>query len=749
MQKLFSLFLAFIAVPWASWAQTQIPIGAGLDGVTDWSQSRPFADVFKSNRGFGSAQTPYDNMPPALDANGWPRGDFGVVVMTDMQNNSALYGTYKLSFKGQATVSPVSSNFMVQNYLYNAATNTSTADLVVPAQADNQMFLAFRNVSAAGVQDIKILMPGYTAADTFTQPLKQHVQRFQVLRFMDWTSTNSNPVQQWSERTLPTAPSQTGGKGVAWEYCIQLANETQKDMWINVPLKADDNYVLQLARLIRAQLNPNLKCYVEYSNEIWNFGFPQFHQNKNLAAAEVRTGNSDLDDGAPGDTLKWANRRTGKRLMQISNIFRQEFGNAAMMTRIRPVLAGQIGNPTEYPGTALHFVNEKYGPPRNFFYAVAGAPYFGIENQRAGMTKAEVLAALRHNIAEMWTPSNTRNSPRSSEFDIMTSQAAWFGLKHFCYEGGPDTFGPLSIQAKKDASLDSTMRGIVHDYLRGWYGHGGPGGLFMWFVAGATNYDTQYGTWGLTNSMQNLNAPKIEGIDRAVARIRPRFTAGFALPDSVDTRQFVGYRAGWQTLNPFNRYLHAGQSNDYLLNAPATGAYRLRVRLARVGGNLPSSTMRVWVNNTVVQDIVTAGDPNNNWNTFVLSAPVTLQLAQGANVLRLEYVTECNATKTLLFEQVGAPQATAAGTAAAPAAVLYPNPAADAVSIGFTSRVAQPVRVVVHDAQGRLVWQKTYSARAGANALEADLRPLAAALYVVQVRGELNGQQATLRLAVE
>ncbi|UYZ62506.1 T9SS type A sorting domain-containing protein [Hymenobacter weizhouensis] len=748
MKKCFWL-LSFLLLPWAGRAQTQIPLGAGLDGVTDWSQSRPFVDVMKSHRGFGSAQTPYDNQPPRLDANGWPLGDFGMVVMADMRDNTHLYGTYKLSFKGQATVSNVSSNFSVQNYRYDAATNTSTADVVVPAQPDNQMMMAFRNVGASGVQDIRLIMPGYTAAETFTRPLKEHLQRFQVLRFMDWTSTNGNPVSKWSERTVPTSPSQMSSKGVAWEYCIQLCNETQKDMWLNVPLRADDDYVRELAKLVKARLNPGLRCYVEYSNEIWNYNFSQFHENVELAKAEVAAGNSNLDDGVPTDTWKWAHRRTGKRLMQISNIFRAEFGDAAMMTRIRPVLAGQIANPWEFPGTALNFVHEHYGPPKNFFYAVAGAPYFGIPNQRAGMSKAEILAAFRQNIADMWAPSNTRTAARSSEFDIMTAQATWFGLKHFCYEGGPDTFGPENIQAKKDASLDPAMKDVVLEYLRGWYGHGGPDGLFMWFVAGATNYDSQYGTWGLTNSMMNLNSPKIEGIDQAIARLRPQFTAGFAIPDSIDTRQHVGYRTGWKTTNPNALpYLHAGDQHDYLLNVPATGTYRLRVRLARVGGNLPSSSMRVLVNNTVVQDIVTPGDPNNNWEKFVLSPPVTLQLQQGLSVLRLRYITECNATKSLLFERVGTATSTT-GAADEAAAVLYPNPAHKAVSISFASHVAQPVRVAIRDVQGRLVWQKTYAAQAGNNALEADIRPLAAALYVVQVRGQRNGQQATLRLAVQ
>ena len=60
---------------------------------------------------------------------------------------------------------------------------------------------------------------------------------------------------------------------------IALANASNTDLWINIPGPATDAYVAQLANLIKngdvvngvayAGLNPNLKVYVEYSNEVW------------------------------------------------------------------------------------------------------------------------------------------------------------------------------------------------------------------------------------------------------------------------------------------------------------------------------------------------------------------------------------------------------------------------------------------------------------------------------------------------
>ena len=66
-------------------------------------------------------------------------------------------------------------------------------------------------------------------------------------------------------------------------------------------------------------------------------------------------------------------------------------------------------------------------------------------------------------------------------------------IEYVGYEGGPDTFGVNSIQAKKQASNDIRMTNITINFLNDWYAAGGH--LFNWFTYGASSYDTQYGTW--------------------------------------------------------------------------------------------------------------------------------------------------------------------------------------------------------------------------------------------------------------
>ena len=56
---------------------------------------------------------------------------------------------------------------------------------------------------------------------------------------------------------------------------IQLCNMLKIDPWFCIPHRATDDYIAQFARLVREKLDPSLKVYLEYSNELWNWGFHQ------------------------------------------------------------------------------------------------------------------------------------------------------------------------------------------------------------------------------------------------------------------------------------------------------------------------------------------------------------------------------------------------------------------------------------------------------------------------------------------
>ena len=68
---------------------------------------------------------------------------------------------------------------------------------------------------------------------------------------------------------------------------MQLANTLHTNVWISVPAHATDDYVRQLATLLKNGLASDLKIYLEYSNEVWNTSFEQNRYNRSAAGAEV------------------------------------------------------------------------------------------------------------------------------------------------------------------------------------------------------------------------------------------------------------------------------------------------------------------------------------------------------------------------------------------------------------------------------------------------------------------------------
>ncbi len=176
------------------------------------------------------------------------------------------------------------------------------------------------------------------------------------IRFMDWGATNASPQQDWSDRRLPShvfmngviskrAPSagSEGNRetGVAYEQMVALCNRTGRNLWINVPHLATDDFITRLAKLIRfgsdglnpydapqanpvfAPLRADLFVFVEFSNEIWSsgFAFPQGNWAEEQAAARGLT----------------KPQFTARRFCDTWRIFQQVFGGTTRLVRVAAI----------------------------------------------------------------------------------------------------------------------------------------------------------------------------------------------------------------------------------------------------------------------------------------------------------------------------------------------------------------------------------------------------------------------------
>lgn len=488
------------AAPQAAIPVRKEPLGANIDGVADWSRTFAFSDLMKQSRSFGKPDKPWEAIT-TLDANGWPTTDFGVILLAAMNGVKSLPTTYKVSFECNAkpTIQAVASAGEVSNLTQNG--KTWTADLTMPQQ--EQLMLSFTNTNG-GVRNLKVMHKVPTDG-SFTKMFLDHVRRFTTLRFMDWGHTNGNQQVKWSDRNLVERPSYANERAVPYEVMFELANKVQADAWVCVPAHANDDYVMNLAALCKKSLDPKLKLYIEYSNEVWNWGFEQAHYNKDLAEKESAS-QPDMSWDGEANKWTWPARRIAKRLMQIRGIFEKVYGPSFKDT-VRLVLAAQIVWPENWMEEGLKYIEHNYGPAKNNIYAISGAPYFNLDkvNEMPNATKDQVLDALEKTVDSMKTWAK-------ADWYAKTLQRT--GVKFIAYEAGPDTFGPNSIPAKKAAQLDPRMKQILLKYYRTWRGMGGE--LMCYFVAGATSFDGQYGTWGLTDDYAR-STPKLEAVDDILA----------------------------------------------------------------------------------------------------------------------------------------------------------------------------------------------------------------------------------------
>lgn len=638
----------------------------GLSQVNDSDVDEPFVDVWKTIRSY---DTPVGGTAaPALDAEGWPLGDFKSYLWDGSAIRGDQSGTYKLSFTGRADVT-LTAAWMGRTVFtdYDAASNTTTYDLIITSTANLIPSLNFANTrrdagaaANTGVANIRLLRPGYTSDQTFTTPLKRLAEKYPILRFMTWSETTNNRTTEWADRTLPgdNQIRRFGGQraGVAWEYIIQFANETGRDLWLTFPGGATDDYLSRLALMLKygadasgnpyaapqaepvhPPLNPNLRIYLEYSNEVWNphASFYQYQQNLQAARAEVAAGNSPLNYDGAADPKVWARRRYAKRIVEAGNIFRSVFGESAMMTRVRPLLMWQYDNQNNTAADALEFLHNYYGngdgrqhvanprPVNHYVFGGGQASYYGSNNSLAETVDALFAAGVP-------------NGRYAERLKVSASWAHAYGIKLMSYEGGVSmtaagsTFQMNEVQtaAREDARMkDADIRADrIFRELGGWSG--------AYFGSGGKRNHP----WARTDNIENLDKPQIHAIDEMNRTLPPPPTLGRLVPANIPAGEFDVRSQSWLRPEPGGT-IEMGKDPDpastkdrrgvviYNLRVRTPGAYTITLDARSL---TPGGALQLFVDNKPVGpalSIPTAGE----------TASRTLTLSPGFHSLRLAW----------------------------------------------------------------------------------------------------------------
>ncbi|MGV3616766.1 MAG: PA14 domain-containing protein [Fimbriimonas sp.] len=633
------------------------PYRLGISASANEYGTRAFANMLAIDARVWSPGT--SNLGP-VDGNGYPTTDFDLFVLDGGfaagQNLNGFNGTYRLSFTGQATVT--ANGGTLSPPTYNSGTNTTTATLVV-TQTHPTISFTFRNTRrtsgsplGSGVTGMKLMRPTtigsatpYSESTVFTTEYLAVHNRGTVIRSMDFVGTNGNIQASWGDRQLPgnlNYFSGTGygwqGKGAPWEHFILLCNTLDKDAWVNVPLYATDSYVQQLAAMLKAQLEPGRKVFVEWSNEIWNFSFAQFGQVSGLAQSEIQSNpSSTLNfDGActPGgsyDSGIAVPRYWARRSMQISNIFRTEFGDAAMhdgtSPRVFPLFQTQA-DWHHWISNGLNYLDRYYNnadgnhvgtprPPARFFWGGGGSGYIhgfpaAIANN-AGATVNDIFTGY----GQSWT----------NHYNTMAGNAHWcaaFGMKRVAYESGPGEIHGAAENAVRAAQTDSRIKDVWKRCVDEFYKAGGE--LYMQFlgvnvVHGLQPYDAVVGS---------QVTYKRQAFDELVALAnRPAPTVGTAVPGNINGGRFNVHSDGYSTGttdNPLNFGSSGYTWASYTIRS--TTAQNATVRLTASASS--GGQAKVYINGQPAGTVtLTAG---------VASAPLTAAIPQGVSGIRIQRV---------------------------------------------------------------------------------------------------------------
>jgi hypothetical protein len=466
-------------------------VGMNLENIVDWSPAWTFTDAFQASRGWitqelntATGAIAWDvgaTNPVPVDANGNPtmltsrvnasgqtlRQMAGTLMFRDL-DGAYPGGIYHAEWDGTGVVT---FGFDARTVATGrTAEGRMFADLQV-TPGNGGIFMRIEETSPADpARNFHVWMPaweGTSFAGQRWQPgadsspfhplFLQRLQPFGTLRFMGMQETNTSDIRTWADRRNANdirqgsgsqgSPSEPLANGMSVEYMVQLANDLDADAWFNMPHMADDSFVRNFATYVRDHLEPGRKAYVEWSNEIWNYGW-------GFEASQWVTEQTRLPQNVGLDNWQVAGREAKRDLDIWSDVFS---GQASRLVR---VAGGWAAN----DWVTNRIVTSMDGS----FDALAVAPYFSPSDaQRASYTAAttvdQILADSQNAVAEAvgWVRNHQR---------LADTWAATLGrdIKLVAYEGGPHMDGrnaPYQA-AFYAAANDPRMGAIERDYLR-------------------------------------------------------------------------------------------------------------------------------------------------------------------------------------------------------------------------------------------------------------------------------------------
>ncbi len=520
---------ALLAILISTVSYAKPPIGMNTNEIQHVDSSVPFVNVFKMAMPFKDAKKlTHGNV--VFDKDGWPRdlkgGQAGSYMLHWLPAGTLPEGNYTVLYDGEGQISYESKGGDVK--VVHSAPGKDIINISSGSDKFIQVALIIKRSNPRDyLHNIRVLLPGGICANNpfkrvntaqqcksnylsfekhheriiFNPDYLRFMKDFKVIRMMNISGITRNPIRRWEQMphmSKATWAGYEGVRGAPLEVMVKLANILNRDAWFNIPHAADDNLVRQYANYIARHLRPNLKAYIEYTNETWNTIFMQTHYTKQMGH-KLKL---DKDPNQAG--YKYYSQRS----VEIFKIFEQAFRGTQRLVR---VMGAWSANRQMTPVIMEH--NNAY----KHVDAMAIAPYFFVHTKAlAGVNSVpSVFALMRDDKKNPYSMNNVyKMIGQQMEF------AKKYKVKLIAYEGGQHLTDPKARSTKNTpnkfligANRVHTMEKFYVEFLQNWDRITG-GSLFVAFSAPRTCQF--YGCWGVKEYLNqpNAKAPKYRALKR-------------------------------------------------------------------------------------------------------------------------------------------------------------------------------------------------------------------------------------------
>jgi hypothetical protein len=520
-------------------APKKLPIGMNLAGIADWESGFPFRDLMRGARAWmtrnASGESPWNtNMFGSikLDPNGYPLevpakvpNAVDQAVFTLIANTRP--GKYVALWDGDGDL-----EFILGARAGASAKNRAEVTIAPRAESEYAGVVIRRSQTGNNVRSLRIVPIADEKVDLAKIPFHDEflafAKQWHALRFMDWTVTNNSQQRTWSGRRKlpfytwvgagadaekrfgpgPSPEDRMLSGGIPWEICLHAANVAKADAWICVPHLADDDYIENLAKLVKATLDPKLKVYVEFSNEIWNWQFMQAHFMLNTSSVAPVLKQAGIDAWENESERKGTNHpeRTGALFRRNFEIWERVFSGPDRKRLVR-VCAVQFGW-YDTAARTVDFVMKHGGCD-----ALSPAGYIGPNDAIFAKWEAAGASLTADQVLEHLTSELQQEKESIAKYRALAKK---HGIRYIVYEGGQHIQPKGQAETNYMPALGLAQRhpGMATLYKALLEAHADAGVDLFTAFSSISAQGTRWGSWGAAPAYNTplSEAPKLRAL---------------------------------------------------------------------------------------------------------------------------------------------------------------------------------------------------------------------------------------------